>query len=139
MATWLRWTTWDGARRARSWRSNARRLGSLQRPARRRGVPRLAGHQAATENTRRIIESYVEYGVRVLTLYACSTENWQRPRDEVDGLLAILAQVIDRETAALHKNGVRLRHIGSPEGLPRALRERVEYAVELTQANDRLL
>ena len=107
--------------------------------ARERGLPRLAGHQAGTENTRRIIESCVEYGVRVLTLYAFSTENWQRPRDEVDGLLAILAQVIDRETAALHKNGVRLRHIGSPEGLPRALRERVEYAVELTQANDRLL
>ena len=107
--------------------------------ARERGLPRLAGHQAGTENTRRIIESCVEYGVRVLTLYAFSTENWQRPRDEVEGLLTILAQVIDRETRALHENGVRLRHIGSPEGLPPALRERVEHAVAVTRENDRLL
>jgi undecaprenyl diphosphate synthase len=77
--------------------------------ARERGLPRLAGHRAGTENTRRIIESCVEFGVRILTLYAFSTENWQRPREEVDGLLHILAQVIDRETPALHENGVRLR------------------------------
>jgi undecaprenyl diphosphate synthase len=107
--------------------------------ARERGLPRLAGHRAGTENTRRIIESCVEYGVPVLTLYAFSTENWQRPREEVDGLLHILSQVIDRETAALHENGVQLRHLGSPEGLPRALRERVERAVALTRNNSRLL
>ena len=107
--------------------------------ARERGLPRLAGHRAGTENTRRIIESCVEYGVGVLTLYAFSTENWQRPRDEVDGLLQILGQVIDRETAALHENGVRLRHLGSPEGLPPSLRVRVEYAAALTRENDRLL
>ena len=107
--------------------------------ARERGLPRLAGHQAGTENTRRIIESCVEYGVRVLTLYVFSTENWQRPRDEVEGLFTILGQVIDRETAALHQNGVRLRHIGSPDGLPSGLRERVEHAVALTRQNDRLL
>ncbi len=81
--------------------------------ARERGLPRLAGHRAGTENTRRIIESCVEHGIRVLTLYAFSTENWRRPRDEVEGLLNILAQVIDRETANLHENGVRLRHLGS--------------------------
>lgn len=107
--------------------------------ARERGLPRLAGHQAGTENTRRIIESCVQHGVRILTLYAFSTENWQRPRDEVEGLLTILGQVIDRETHALHENGVRLRHIGSPDGLPPALRERVKYAVALTRDNDRLL
>jgi len=107
--------------------------------ARERGLPRLAGHQAGTENTRRIIESCVEHGVRILTLYAFSTENWQRPRDEVEGLLTILGQVIDRETQALHENGVRLRHIGSPGGLPSALRERVDHAVALTRDNDRLL
>jgi undecaprenyl diphosphate synthase len=107
--------------------------------ARERGLPRLAGHRAGTENTRRIIESCVEFGVRILTLYAFSTENWQRPREEVDGLLHILAQVIDRETPALHENGVRLRHLGSLEGLPPELRERVEYAVALTRNNHRLL
>jgi undecaprenyl diphosphate synthase len=107
--------------------------------ARERGMPRLAGHRAGTENTRRIIESCVEFGVPVLTLYAFSTENWGRPREEVDGLLAILADVIDRETEALHEQGVQLRHIGRLEGLPPTLRERVRCAVELTQANRRLV
>jgi undecaprenyl diphosphate synthase len=104
-----------------------------------RGLPRLAGHQAGTENTRRIIESCVEFGVRVLTLYAFSTENWQRPREEVDGLLYILSQVIDRETQALHANGVQLRHLGTLEGLPKSLRERVLGAVALTRQNERLI
>jgi undecaprenyl diphosphate synthase len=104
-----------------------------------RGLPRLAGHQAGTENTRRIIESCVEFGVRVLTLYAFSTENWQRPREEVDGLLYILSAVIDRETQALHANGVQLRHLGSLEGLPETLRERVLGAVALTRQNERLV
>jgi undecaprenyl diphosphate synthase len=107
--------------------------------ARDRGLPRLAGHRAGTENTRRIIEACVEFGVRVLTLYAFSTENWQRPRDEVDGLFSILGQVIDREVPNLHENGVQLRHIGSLEGLPAALRARVERAVALTRDNQRLL
>jgi undecaprenyl diphosphate synthase len=107
--------------------------------ARERGLPRLAGHRAGTENTRRIIEACVEFGVPVLTLYAFSTENWQRPRDEVDGLFHILGQVIDREVPNLHANGVRLRHIGSPEGLPATLRQRVERAVALTRDNQRLL
>jgi undecaprenyl diphosphate synthase len=106
--------------------------------ARERGLPRLAGHQAGTENTRRIIESCARFGVRVLTLYAFSTENWQRPREEVEGLLHILSEVIDRETAALHKNGVQLRHLGNPNGLPMALRARVEQAVALTRHNERL-
>ncbi len=106
--------------------------------ARERGLPRLAGHRAGTENTRRVIESCVEHGVPVLTLYAFSTENWQRPRDEVDGLLHILSQVIDRETKALHANGVRLRHLGNLDGLPPALRERVHHAVDLTRDNERL-
>jgi undecaprenyl diphosphate synthase len=103
-----------------------------------RGLPRFAGHQAGTENTRRIIEACVEFGVRVLTLYAFSTENWQRPRAEVEGLLFILQDVIDRETQNLHKNGVRLKHLGRLDGLPDSLRERVCKAVALTRDNDRL-
>ncbi|HLI29003.1 MAG TPA: polyprenyl diphosphate synthase [Chloroflexota bacterium] len=103
-----------------------------------RGLPRLAGHRAGTENTRRIIEACVEFGVPMLTLYAFSTENWYRPREEVDGLLAILAEVIDRELAELHANGVRLRHLGSPEGLPETLRQKVQHAVDLTRHNTRL-
>lgn len=107
--------------------------------ARERGLPRLAGHRAGTENTRRIIEACVEFGVEVLTLYAFSTENWQRPREEVDGLFLILGQVIDREVPQLHRNGVQLRHIGCLEGLPAHLRDRVERAVALTRENDRLV
>jgi undecaprenyl diphosphate synthase len=104
-----------------------------------RRLPRLAGHRAGTENIRRIIESSVEFGVRALTLYAFSTENWQRPREEVNGLFAILGDVIDRETAALHEQGVQLRHLGRLEGLPPSLRERVLYAVDLTRNNERLV
>jgi undecaprenyl diphosphate synthase len=107
--------------------------------ARERELPRLAGHRAGTENTRRIIEACVEFGVGVLTLYAFSTENWQRPRDEVEGLLGILAEVIDRETDALHEQGVQLRHVGSEEGLPPYLLDRVRYAVGLTRENRRLI
>ena len=107
--------------------------------ARERGMPRLFGHRAGTENIRRIIEGCVELGVKVLTLYAFSTENWRRPDDEVQGLMGILGEVIERETAKLHENGVQLRHIGSLEGLPLSLRERVRYAVDLTRNNDRLV
>src|SRR5438552_7109317 len=74
-----------------------------------RGRPRLSGHRAGTENIRRIIESCVEFGVEALTLYAFSTENWRRPNDEVNGLMLILGEVIERETAKLHENGVQLR------------------------------
>jgi undecaprenyl diphosphate synthase len=103
-----------------------------------RGRERLEGHRAGTENIRRIIEGCVELGVEILTLYAFSTENWRRPATEVNGLFEILAFVIDRETEDLHRNGVRLRHLGDLEGLPETLQDRVRYAVNLTQSNTRL-
>jgi undecaprenyl diphosphate synthase len=106
--------------------------------AQQRGLPRLAGHRAGTENIRRIIQACVDYGVQVLTLYAFSTENWRRPDTEVRGLMTILAEVIDRETRELHKNNVRLRHIGELAALPSSLRDRVERAVHLTRENSRL-
>ena len=103
-----------------------------------RGLERLAGHRAGTENIRPIIEGCVELGIEILTLYAFSTENWRRPATEVNGLFEILGEVIDQETQDLHRNGVRLRHIGRLEGLPQTLQDRVRYAVELTQFNTRL-
>ena len=103
-----------------------------------RGLPRLEGHRAGTENIRRIIEGCVELGVEILTLYAFSTENWRRPDEEVSGLMEILGEVIDGETAELHANGVRLRHIGRLDGLPTYLQERVRHAAELTRHNERL-
>jgi undecaprenyl diphosphate synthase len=106
--------------------------------ARARGQERLAGHRAGTENIRPIIEGCVELGIEILTLYAFSTENWRRPQPEVNGLFEILGEVIDQETQDLHRNGVRLRHIGRLEGLPHTLQERVRFAVDLTQRNTRL-
>src|SRR5450830_558034 len=75
-----------------------------------RGLPRLAGHRAGTENLRRIITACVEFGIKYLTIYAFSTENWGRPREEVEGLMNILESVIDRELSELNGEGVQLRH-----------------------------
>ena len=107
--------------------------------AQQRGLPRLAGHRAGTENIRRIIEAAADHHVRILTLYAFSTENWKRPAEEVRGLMGILRQVIDREAANLLRNGVQLRHVGSLEGLDPRLCERIRYAVDLTRDNDRIV
>ncbi|RIK42146.1 MAG: di-trans,poly-cis-decaprenylcistransferase [Chloroflexi bacterium] len=107
--------------------------------AKRRGLPRIAGHEAGTENIRRITTRAAERGVQYLTLWAFSTENWRRPRDEVDGILRILAEAIDRETEELHRQGACLRHIGSLEGLSPALAASVHSAIELTRGNDRIV
>ena len=103
-----------------------------------RGLPRLAGHRAGTENLRRVIEACVEFGVKYLTLYAFSTENWGRPFEEVRGLMRILEDVIDRELEELHKQGTRLRHIGRLDRLKPSLRQKVLDAIEYTKDNDRL-
>lgn len=104
-----------------------------------RGLPRLAGHRAGTENLRRIIRASVEFGVKYLTIYAFSTENWGRPPEEVEGLMHILEDVIDKELDELHKEGVQLRHIGRLERLAPRLQEKVLYAIELTKNNSRLI
>jgi undecaprenyl diphosphate synthase len=106
--------------------------------AKARGLPRLAGHRAGTENLRRILNACVEFNVKILTIWAFSTENWRRPQEEVRGLMDILEQVIDRELQELHKNGVRLRHIGRLEGIAPHLQTKVRHAIELTKDNERL-
>jgi undecaprenyl diphosphate synthase len=107
--------------------------------ANRRGLPRLAGHHAGTENVRRITIACADAGVTVLTIYAFSTENWRRPPEEVRGLMSLLAQRIDREAAELHRNNVQIRHIGTLDGIAPRLAERVRAAVELTRANTGLV
>ncbi len=107
--------------------------------ARSRGLARLAGHRAGTENIRRILEGCVEYGIKVLTVYAFSTENWGRPDEEVRGIMRILEHTLDRELPELHKNGVQLRHSGRLEGIPEELRQRVREAIELTRYNDLII
>ncbi|MBL7162279.1 MAG: di-trans,poly-cis-decaprenylcistransferase [Anaerolineales bacterium] len=104
-----------------------------------RGLPRLAGHRAGTENLRRVIDACAEFGIQYLTLYAFSTENWGRPIEEVRGLIRILEDVIDRELAELHKNGVQLRHIGELDRIKPSLKKKVLEAIELTKDNSRLV
>ncbi len=104
-----------------------------------RGLPRMAGHKAGTENLRRVIRAAVEFGIKYLTIYAFSTENWGRPPEEVRGLLNILEDVIDRELAELNEEGVQLRHLGRLEKLAPGLQEKVRDAIELTKNNDRLI
>lgn len=107
--------------------------------ARKRGLPRLAGHRAGVENLRHILEASAEYGIKYLTIYAFSTENWERPAAEVRGLINILEDVIDQELDTLHQNGVQLRHLGRLERLGTELQEKVRRAIELTKNNQQLI
>jgi len=107
--------------------------------ARRRGKPRLLGHRAGTENIRRIVHACVENNVKYLTVYAFSTENWNRPSGEVQGLMRILAEVIEKETPELDREGVRICHLGHMENVPVALQEAIRYALETTKHNNRLI
>jgi len=106
--------------------------------ARQRGLPRLAGHRAGTENIRPVLEACVEYGVKMLTIWAFSTENWGRPEQEVRGLIRILSETIDRQLPELHANGVRLQHIGRLDRLPKKLQDKVRHAIDLTANNERI-
>jgi undecaprenyl diphosphate synthase len=103
--------------------------------ARQRNLPRMDGHRAGVENIRCILREAARLGVRCMTLYAFSTENWSRPADEVVGLMDLLTEFIDREAMALHQEGVRIRHLGSTDQLPPVLVRRIREAVDLTRGN----
>jgi undecaprenyl diphosphate synthase len=107
--------------------------------ARRRGLPRQAGHRAGAENLRRIVRACVEFGIEILTIYAFSTENWGRPESEVRGLMKIFARVLDQEIDELHAQGVCLHHLGDLSGVDPKLQEKVRRALELTKHNKRLI
>jgi undecaprenyl diphosphate synthase len=106
--------------------------------ARSRGLPRMAGHRAGSENIRRIIQRFADYDIRYLTLYAFSTENWERPNDEVKGLMRLLSRFLKRETQHLHENGIRLVHLGDLSPLKPKLQKEVRDAIELTRDNDKM-
>ena len=106
--------------------------------AEQRGLPRLAGHRAGVRNVRRLLRAAVDRDIRYLTLYAFSTENWSRPPAEVNGLMALLGEFIDRETQALYEAGVELRHLGRVDGLPVELQHRIRSAINLTRGNSTL-
>jgi len=106
--------------------------------AKERGLQRLAGHRAGTENLRTIIRASAEFGIKYLTFYAFSTENWSRPRAEVTGLMHILSEVIDQEIDELNREGARLVHIGHLDGLSEVLQKKVRSAIDLTKNNERI-
>jgi undecaprenyl diphosphate synthase len=106
--------------------------------ARKRGLPRMAGHRAGSENIRRIIQRFADYGVPYLTLYAFSTENWERPNDEVKGLMRLLSRFLKRETNHLHENGIRLVHLGNLAPLKPKLQQEVQEAIALTRENEKM-
>jgi undecaprenyl diphosphate synthase len=103
-----------------------------------RGLSRQAGHRAGTENIRHVIETFGERGVEYLTLFAFSTENWTRPRAEVNTLMRLVGRVVNREIRALHEKGVRLVHLGRLDRLSAEVRKKVEQAIELTKDNRRM-
>ena len=107
--------------------------------AQERGRPRTFGHRAGVENLRRILQACVRFKIKILTIYAFSTENWNRPQSEVNLLLSLLAQALRKEVPELHKNGVRLNHIGRLDRIPEASRQGVLDAIDLTKNNDQLL
>jgi undecaprenyl diphosphate synthase len=107
--------------------------------ARKRNLPRHAGHRAGAENLRRIINASVEFGIKILTIYAFSTENWGRPEREVRALMKIIARVLDQELNELNDQGVCLHHLGDLAGVEQDLQNKVRKAIELTKNNDRLI
>jgi undecaprenyl diphosphate synthase len=106
--------------------------------AKQRDLPVLEGHQAGADNVKARLRDSVELGIRELTVYSFSTENWTRPADEVEGLMTMFAERIDRETPELNEEGVRMRFIGRREGIRPELIERMDWAERETEANERI-
>ncbi len=101
-------------------------------------LPRLSGHEAGRKSVKQVVQAAIDHGVQYLTLYAFSVENWQRPREEVQGLMGLLRGVIREELSEMGKEGIRLRTIGRRQDLPAAVREELEAAIEKTKQNTRL-
>lgn len=106
--------------------------------AKQHDLPRLEGHRAGVENIRQVIEVFAEYSIKYLSLFAFSTENWQRPRDEVKGLLKIQNERIDQEVKLLHEKNIRVCHLGQPGKLSPRLQRKIRGAIELTQNNTQM-
>ena len=103
--------------------------------AEKRGLPRLYGHRAGVKNMRSIIERLNDYGVKCVTLYGFSTENWGRPGEEISGLFRILEERIKKDVPVLHKRGVKVRHLGRLEELPEWLQRAINSGMDLTKDN----
>ena len=106
--------------------------------AERRGLKPIEGHEAGADVVKERLRDAVELGIKELTVFSFSTENWTRPHAEVEGLMRMFRERIDRETPELHDEGVRMRFIGRRDGVDPELVERMEWAEALTAANDRI-
>jgi undecaprenyl diphosphate synthase len=106
--------------------------------ARQRGLPVIEGHKAGADVVHDRLRDAVEFGIKELTVYSFSTENWTRPKEEVDGLMAMFAERIDSETPELDEEGVRMRFIGRREGISAELTERMDWAEAKTDGNERI-
>ena len=103
-----------------------------------RHLPRSVGHRAGVEALRRVVQLCDDYHVPMMSVYAFSTENWGRPQDEVDALMGLMWETIRSDVGRLHKNGVRLRHIGRLEGLAPDVQEAIQWMMDLTRENTKL-
>ncbi len=101
-----------------------------------RGMHRSEGHRAGVDNVRRITTSFANHGVKYLTLFAFSTENWERPDDEVGFLISLMGEAVRQETQPLHAQDVRIRHIGRLDRLPDGLQDSIRESMELTKDNN---
>ena len=106
--------------------------------ATRNGRPRHAGHRAGVKSARAVVEACAASDVKVLTLFAFSSENWKRPPSEVDALMRLFVEVLQREVDTLHENGIQLRFIGARDSLPTILRKRMADAEARTASNSRM-
>jgi undecaprenyl diphosphate synthase len=106
--------------------------------AQQRELPVVDGHRAGADTVKARLRDAVELGIKELTVYSFSTENWSRPRDEVEGLMAMFAERIDGETPELNEEGVRMRFIGRRDGVPDELQDRMDQAEQITAKNERI-
>ncbi|MBL1212401.1 MAG: isoprenyl transferase [Ignavibacteriae bacterium] len=106
--------------------------------AKRRGLPRVAGHKKGVETVREIVEACAQLGVSYLTIYTFSTENWKRPKNEVSTLMRLIVKSLQTETNDLHANNIKLTTIGNTDALPSEVRDELNQAIEKTKNNKRL-
>lgn len=106
--------------------------------AKKRGLPRTIGHRAGVESLKKIVEACGEIGIKYLTVYAFSTENWKRPKEEVDTLMNLLVEYIEKELETLQRNGVCIKPIGNISELPENARNQIYKSIEKTKNNNKL-
>lgn len=107
--------------------------------AKARGMPRQSGHRAGVTAAREVVEACGKRGVKILTLFTFSSENWKRPKEEVSGLMQLFVEALGKQVKELHKQGIKVRFIGQRDTLSDRLRKKLEQSEELTRNNNRML